>query len=243
MTASEKTSLTAAPEEAAPEKTAPEEAAPEELAVFDDQGRQIGIKSRADVHRDGDWHQLVFVWCAWIDDDGSGRMLLQQRARPGDPYASNLDAPAGGHVIASESHLEAAKREFAEEVGIRLTEEELVYLGQSRLDNPTGGCRRVIQHFYLARRAVDLTELRFNEEVNGFVVVELEGFSEVVEGRRASLQARARFQSAPEEVVAFAVSGNAFTYPERIMDLIRKSVAAIRTALFERRIDLGVWTD
>ena len=238
MPTSKKASLEAAPEEAAPE-----EAAPEELAVFDDEGRQIGVKSRADVHRDGDWHQLVFVWCAWVDEDGAGRMLLQQRARPGDPYASNLDAPAGGHVVAAESHFEAAGREFAEEVGVELAEQDLIYLGQSRLDNPTGTCRRVIQHFYLARMPVDLTELRFNEEVNGFVVAELEGFAEVVEGRRSSLEAQARFQSAPGEVVAFAVTGNAFTYPERIMDVIRKSVAAIRAALFDRRIDLDIWTD
>ena len=71
------------------------------LDIFDDRGQHIGTRTRDAVHLNHDWHWLVFVWCAWREDDGlSGalRMLLQQRSRPDDPYVNSLDALAGGHV-------------------------------------------------------------------------------------------------------------------------------------------------
>ena len=117
------------------------------LTIFDSTGRRIGVKTRAEVHRDGDWHWLVFVWVAWTASDGRRCFLLQLRARPGDPYRGQLDAPAGGHVWAKESHLTGALRECQEEMGVRFTPRELVYLGQRSLENPAGVCRRVMEHW------------------------------------------------------------------------------------------------
>ena len=210
----------------------------EMLAIFDSEGRPAGIKPRDEVHRDGDWHQLVFVWCAWLNPlgkglPGSASLLLQRRARTGDPYASRLDAPAGGHVMASESHLEGARREVGEEVGIELTEEELRYLGESKLELDSTGCSRVMQHFYLCQRAVELEELRFNEEVDGFVIADLEGVIDILDGRRDSLSARARLGSTPGDLSStITITGAAFAFPEPIVRVIRTSMTAIRSALF-----------
>ena len=217
----------------------------EMLAIFDSNGRPAGIKARDEVHRDGDWHQLVFVWCAWLNPLGKGpaggaSLLLQRRARAGDPYASRLDAPAGGHVVASESHLDGARREFGEEVGIELTEEELRYLGESKLELDSTGCSRVMQHFYLCQRAVQLEELRFNEEVDGFVIADLEGVIDILNGRRDSLSARARLGSTPGELSS-TITAAAFAFPEPIARVIRTSMTAIRSALFEDRVDLDIW--
>ena len=214
----------------------------EMLAVFDDAGRQVGVKSRDEVHRDGNWHQLVFVWCAWPNPDGEGAsLLLQRRARSSDPYASRLDAPAGGHVVASETHLDGARREFAEEVGVELAVEDLLYLGESRLELDSTGCSRVMQHFYLARRTLELEELRFNEEVNGFVIADLDGVVDILDGRRESMRSPARLQSSLEETSHCEVTAAAFAYPEPIKRVIRTSMTAIRTAVFEDRVDLDIW--
>lgn len=164
----------------------------EQLAFFDAQGRRLGTKSRAEVHRDGDWHWLVFVWAARLDEAGRIQVLLQIRSRPGDPFLGSVDAPAGGHVLAAESPVQGAQREFAEEVGIALAEEELVWLGEGRLENPTGVCQRVIEHFYLCRRPVLLEEARFSDEAGGFVEVELEGLLGLVEGKRERVDGRGR---------------------------------------------------
>ena len=35
-------------------------------------GRPTGrVKTRAEIHRDGDWHRAIHVWVAGVDDRGS----------------------------------------------------------------------------------------------------------------------------------------------------------------------------
>ena len=211
------------------------------LTVFDDAGRRIGVKTRSQTHRDGDWHWLVFVWCAWLEDD-QPVLLLQQRARPGDPFISNLDAPAGGHVAADESHRQAAVREFEEEVGLPLRDDDLVYLGDSPLENEAWKCRRVIQHFYLLPRRVDLRDVRFNEEVDGFVHVALAPLLSLLRGQCNEIAATARFAAAPDELRDAAVSSSAFdSYPDAIREVIVRSLEAIRYFLRENRVDAEIW--
>lgn len=202
------------------------------LAVFDAQGRKTGVKTRAAAHCDHDWHWLVFVWAAHLDAAGRAHTLLQVRARPGDPYLGSLDAPAAGHVSASETHGQGALREFGEEVGVELNREDLVYLGQHYLENPAGKCRRVIEHFYLCQRCIDLREVRFNEEVNGFVEVGLEDFIELLEGRRQQIQGRGRFAEQPDAIQSTAITAAALaSYSELILDGFRCSMQSIRTYL------------
>ncbi len=211
------------------------------LAVFDDQGRPLGAKPRSQVHTDGDWHWLVFVWAARLDEPGQIRALLQIRSRPGDPYLGSADAPAGGHVIAAETHLRGAQREFAEEVGIAIEEEDLVYLGQGRLENPAGVCRRVIEHFYLCRRPVGLEEVRFNEEAGGFAEVELEEFCGLLEGRREKIRGLGRSASS-KEIHAVELTPQALAaYPQEILHEFRRSMQAIRAYLMQGRVDEGIF--
>ena len=123
---------------------------PDELiALFNGQGQSIGTKERAAAYRDGDRVGLVFVWAAWRPAAGVARTLLQTRSRPGDPYLGSLDAPAGGHIRAEETPPAAARREFAEEVGIALAPAELLFLGQQPLRDT--GCS-AMQFFYLCTR-------------------------------------------------------------------------------------------
>ncbi len=206
--------------------------ASELLAIFDDRGRRIGAKTRAQVHRDHDWHWLVFVWAARLDQDGRARTLLQMRARPGDPFLGNLDAPAGGHVQASETHRQGALREFREEVGVELEPEDLIHLDQRPLANHTGPCRRVIQHFYLCHRPIDLREVCFNEEVSGFVELGLEDFIQLLDGRREHVRGQSRFAERPDEIQERDVEFAAFeSYKEPIQESFRRSMRQIRIYL------------
>ncbi len=203
----------------------------EQLAFFDAQGRRLGAKSRAEVHRDGDWHWLVFVWAARLDEVGRIQVLLQVRSRPGDPFLGSVDAPAGGHVLAAESPVQGAQREFAEEVGIALAEEDLVYLGEGRLENPTGVCQRVIEHFYLCRRPVLLEEARFSDEAGGFVEVELEGLLELVEGRREQISGLGRSADQQEIRPVELTSRQLSSYSEAILGEFDRCLRGIRARL------------
>ena len=214
------------------------------LAVFDHTGRRIGARTREAVHRDHDWHWLVFVWSAWRASDGRTPMLLQQRSRPDDPFASSLDALAGGHVAAHEGHRQAACRELLEEVSIDVPEGDLIYLGQRSLERHAGHCQRVIQHFYLWDRPVDLMSASFSDEVNALVEVDVEELAHLLAGSRKAVEGRSRRASAPDEVGRFQVTAESFSaYPEPILDVFRRSLRAVGVYLLENRIDPDIWRD
>lgn len=214
---------------------------PDELiALFNGQGRAIGVKERAAAYRDSDCVGLVFVWAAWHSDAGVARTLLQTRSRPGDPYLGSLDAPAGGHIQAGETPPAAARREFAEEVGIALAPAELLFLGQQPLQDPG---RAAMQFFYLCTRPISLGETAFNEEVGAFVEVGLDDFASLVCGRTASILGRARYKEAPSETRPQEISPAALAaYSAPIMDAIRRSVRAIRAYLATGQLDATSWT-
>ena len=213
------------------------------LDIFDDHGQHVGTRTRDAVHLNHDWHWLVFLWCAWRSGDGL-RMLLQQRSRPDDPYVNSLDALAGGHVGAGEGHRQAACRELLEEVGIELTPDDLVYLGQRRLERHTGHCQRVVQHFYLWDRAVDPMSASFSDEVHGLVELDVDELALLLEGGRKTIEGRSRLASAPDELRATQITSESFAaYPEPILDIFRRSLRAVRTHLLHQRIDPDVWLD
>lgn len=210
--------------------------------MLDGDGRIVGRKARALVHRDHDWHGLAFVWSAW-SRQGRGVMLLQQRSRPGDPFAAQVDALAGGHIGAGETPVDAARRELAEEVGLAAPADALVHLGSTRMERSVGDCRRVHQHLLLYPLRLDLARLRFCDEVDGFVEVDLDGFAQQVHAQREELPARGRFAGDGGAVRDLllpraAVSG----YPDEILDTFRRSLASIRTWLQEGRVDPAHFT-
>jgi isopentenyldiphosphate isomerase len=99
------------------------------LEVFDRAGLPTGTaRTRADVHRDGDWH-LAFH--CWILRRGGQEVVLQRRSLRKDTFAGCWDASAAGHWRFGESPSEAA-REIAEELGIDVAFEQLVYRGRER---------------------------------------------------------------------------------------------------------------
>jgi 8-oxo-dGTP pyrophosphatase MutT (NUDIX family) len=216
----------------------------EQIALFDSTGHPIGAKERAAAYRDKDRVGLCFVWAAWAAPDGTIRTLLQTRSRPGDPYLGNLDAPAGGHIQAGEPHSETARREFAEEVGVHLTSDELVFLGQWHLADPTERYwRHAMQFFYLCTRPISLGETVFNDEVSAFVEVALGDFDALVCGRVETIEGQARYVAAPDEIRPQEITPAAFAaYSEQIMDAIRRSTRAIRVYLDTGAIDATIWT-
>ena len=197
----------------------------------------VGQKSRVQVHRDHDWHGIVFVWPAW-GSAGSHRMLLQQRGREGDPFAQQVDALAGGHIGTGETFVEAARRELMEEVGLHARGDDLVELGSSRTERPTVECRRVVQHLLLYPQPLDIDDMQFSAEVDGFVVVDLQEFIDLVHGRRQQLSAQARYarqggRLRTIELARAAVHG----YPDEILDAFRRSLVAISTWLRDGYVD------
>ena len=108
--------------------------ADEPLDVVDDQGRPTGVvKSRREVHRDGDLHRAFHLWIV----DPEGRVLVQRRSPYKDTGAGKLDVTVGGHLRSGEFWPQAL-REVEEELGLPVEDTDLHALGTFRSDRRYG---------------------------------------------------------------------------------------------------------
>jgi isopentenyldiphosphate isomerase len=127
-------------------------------------GKPTGrVKSRADVHRDGDWHRAIHVWVAGVDDRGTPFLTLQRRSPDKDTWPGRFDATVGGHYRAGETLAETV-REVEEEIGIIPTLKDLRPLGVRVCANEAqpGIVDREIQDVFLLRDNRPLEDFRPN---------------------------------------------------------------------------------
>ena len=82
-------------------------------------------KPRRQVHRDGDWHRSVAVWCVEM---GTGLVVLQRRSAHKDTHPGLLDVSCAGHITSGDDSQETAVRELHEELGIVADSADLEYL-------------------------------------------------------------------------------------------------------------------
>lgn len=152
----------------------------EPLDVLDELGAWQGVKGRAAVHRDGDWHRCFHLWV--LSGDG---VLLQRRSAAKDAFPGMLDATAAGHLTAGESVADGA-REAEEELGVAFTLAELEDLGERTVvDHPTDATtNREFQHVFLARdpRPLEGWTAFDRVEVAGLAWIGLADFTALVFG-------------------------------------------------------------
>jgi isopentenyldiphosphate isomerase len=127
-------------------------------------GKPTGrVKSRAEVHRDGDWHRAIHVWVAGVDDRGVPFLTLQRRSPHKDTWPGRFDATVGGHYRAGETLAETL-REVEEEIGIIADLKDLQPLGVRVCANEAqpGIVDREIQDVFLLRDDRPLENFRPN---------------------------------------------------------------------------------
>ena len=121
--------------------------------VVTEQGEPTGIvKTRADVHRDGDWHRAVHVWVYGVNPKGGFR-LKSLRGRFKDPGPLALGATVGGHRGAGGT-VEVAFREVREEIGARIDPRRFEHLFRRTRSSGNlipGMLDREVQEVYLLR--------------------------------------------------------------------------------------------
>ncbi len=207
------------------------------IDTLDESGAVIGVKTRAQVHADDDWHGLVFVWSAWIES-GQPMMMLQRRGRPSDPFLAQVDALAGGHIASGESPIQSAIRELAEEVGLPVAGSDLVELGMMRMERQGVDCSRVIEHLFLCPHALQIEQLKTSDEVDGFAQVGLADLQDLIETRRETVRAQLRDRDGIRvgELSHAAIS----TYPPLIIETFRRSLAAIAHYFDTGEVDPGL---
>lgn len=130
-----------------------------------------GIKTKPEVHRDGDWHVAAHVWLITPDH----RVLLQRRSTEKENWPGYWDVSAAGHLSAGETPAEGAVRETFEELGLRLDPEELQRLGVAREENVLRDgtyIDRELLEMFIVHREVDLSTLTLERgEVDDVMLV------------------------------------------------------------------------
>jgi 8-oxo-dGTP pyrophosphatase MutT (NUDIX family) len=199
----------------------------EVLDVLDENGRIIGRKPRSEVHRDDDWHGLVFVWAAWRSDDRP-LLLLQRRGLKGDPFFGRADALASGHIESGQTPLEAARRELVEEVGLEIAPGSFICFASNAKDRPGTNCRRTFQHHFLIGEPLDIEKLSFTDEVDAFLLTDLHEFDAFVRGERDRVGADVRDCYGTKSV---ELSPDVIDYPVAVLETFKGCLSAIRGRL------------
>jgi hypothetical protein len=77
--------------------------------VLGSSGRSVGkMKSKSEVHRDGDWHGAAHLWIL----NREGQILIQRRSPTKENWPNLWDVSVAGHISAREGPVEAALRDF-----------------------------------------------------------------------------------------------------------------------------------
>ena len=98
----------------------------EYIDIVDKNGNPTGISvSKSEIHTKGHLHNTAHVWFF----NWEGNILLQQRAASKSVYPLLWDVSVAGHIDTGETAEQAAVREAKEEIGIDISEDNLIKIG------------------------------------------------------------------------------------------------------------------
>ena len=153
------------------------------IDILTEDGKETGIKKERNlVHVDGDWHKVVQIFV--INNQG---MLLQHRALTKKSDPGKWCASASGHISTGEKSIEAAIKEFKEELGIKLDKEDfnLVDTFKSPSVRINNGNKIINNHFvdlYIVNSDIDIRSINLQkEEVSQVGYFKKEEFCEMVD--------------------------------------------------------------
>jgi len=104
------------------------------LDIVDNDDVVIGRAPRDVIHREGHKHRAVHIMLS----NSAGQWFVQKRSESKDTNPGLWDTSAAGHVDSGEGYRECAVRELHEELGIRISEQSLVFCGRLLPNEETG---------------------------------------------------------------------------------------------------------
>lgn len=162
----------------------------EKLAVLNESGDRVGVKSRSEVHAKGYWHETFHCWFARYDDDSKETFIyFQLRSDIKKDFPGLLDITAAGHILSDEK-IEDGVREVHEELGIKVKFEELEDLGvvkgeliqENMID-------REHTNVFLYTKPVSYEEFQLQtEEVSGIFSSSLSDFKSLIQHDKVEIE-------------------------------------------------------
>lgn len=155
----------------------------EMLKTFDENGDQIGVATREEVHRLGYWHEVFHCWFVGREEDKSV-IYLQLRSDQKQDYPNLLDITAAGHLMVEETVADGI-REIKEEIGIDVSYDELEALGTLMYSvEREGFIDREIANLFLYKYDQTFEDFSLQqEEVSGIFKAYFKDFYELWSGK------------------------------------------------------------
>lgn len=131
------------------------------IDVLNPDGTPAGEKvSKEEIHKKGLWHRSAHVWFVNSNDE----ILLQRRARGIVSHPDKYDISSAGHLSAGDTAVSGALREIREELGIDVTESELIKLGEVKQECTQNG------GVYINKEYNDVFVVRKDISVEDFII-------------------------------------------------------------------------
>lgn len=150
------------------------------IDVLDIEGYKTGKTClKSIIHSTGLYHATVHIWFYTAE----GNILLQQRAASKAIYPLLWDVSVAGHLNAGESFKSGAIREIKEEIGLLVTENDLIKIGVftsfQRYDS--GIIDNEFHHVFIAELKAGLAELvSQKEEVEALKLISPDTFNTIL---------------------------------------------------------------
>ncbi|WP_433750297.1 NUDIX hydrolase [Falsibacillus pallidus] len=153
------------------------------IKIVDENGTELGVAPREEIHRLGHWHETFHCWFV-TRENKVDYIHLQLRSEDKKDYPNLLDITTAGHLLADET-VSDGLREVKEEVGIELALSELIPLGVIPYEVVRGDLidrERAHTYLYIQEGPINNYELQ-KEEVAGIVRIEFSKFRELWTGK------------------------------------------------------------
>lgn len=199
----------------------------EMIKVVDRERNMLGVKSREDVHRDGDWHETFQCW--FIEKvESSYYIYLQLRSANKKDFPSMYDITAAGHLLAGET-VKDGVREIKEELGIEVQIEDLTFLDAiintitlpSFIDNEIS-----LVHLYEVKEPLSFSF--DDEEAEAIIRMKLQDFKDLcyLKLREASIEVYkdGQFLKGADKITFKQIVPHEFSYIEKVINKIEQYI-------------------
>lgn len=122
----------------------------EKVYVLDEKGNVIGLEDRQKIHENGTLHAGVQCWLM----NSKGQILIQQRSKKKEQSPGKWDVSFGGHCTKTDNphgiYVGNLIKEGYEELGLTISADDIVKLGEARYTSQ-GGKNREVLAVYLTK--------------------------------------------------------------------------------------------
>jgi isopentenyl-diphosphate delta-isomerase len=133
------------------------------IDILTPDGKPTGTTAlKSEAHKNGWFHATVHIWLFTSDE----KILLQKRALTKKVFPGIWDISVAGHISAGEAILDGAKREVFEEIGLKLTDKDLIKIGTRihQVTHENGIQDNEHHHIFIAELKVPVSALTMQEE-------------------------------------------------------------------------------